>query len=69
MKIKNNGDHYDLHGGEMFASLSDLVNFYMEHELKEKNGEVIQLKYPMNSQEPTSERLVFVSKLLCVLFR
>lgn len=53
----------------MFASLSDLVNFYMEHELKEKNGEVIQLKYPMNSQEPTSERLVFVSKLLCVLFR
>jgi len=56
VKIKNNGDHYDLHGGETFASLSDLVNYYMDHELKEKTGEIIQLRYPMNSQGPTNER-------------
>ena len=67
MKIKNNGDHYDLHGGETFASLSDLVNYYMDHELKEKTGEIIQLRYPMNSQGPTNERLSIVFCLILLL--
>ena len=52
----------------MFASLSDLVNYYMEHELKEKTGEIIQLKYPINSQGPTNERLSFAFCLKIPLF-
>eukprot|EP00794_Sanderia_malayensis_P014900 gene14900-16444_t len=56
VKIQNNGEKFDLYGGETFMSLTELVQFYMENELKERNGEVIQLKYPMNSQDPTNER-------------
>uniref|UniRef100_A0A3P9DKE3 SH2 domain-containing protein n=1 Tax=Maylandia zebra TaxID=106582 RepID=A0A3P9DKE3_9CICH len=35
-----------------------LVQYYMEHhgQLKEKNGDVIELKYPLNCADPTSER-------------
>lgn len=46
MKIQNNGDCLDLYGGETFASLSELVLFYIENpgQLREKDGEVIVLK-------------------------
>uniref|UniRef100_A0A8C2FP40 protein-tyrosine-phosphatase n=1 Tax=Cyprinus carpio TaxID=7962 RepID=A0A8C2FP40_CYPCA len=58
IKIQNTGDYYDLYGGEKFATLAELVQYYMEHhgQLKEKNGDVIELKYPRNCADPTSER-------------
>lgn len=61
IKIQNSGDFYDLYGGEKFATLSELVQYYMEKQgqLKEKNGEVIELKYPLNCADPTTERYVF----------
>jgi len=58
IKIQNTGDFYDLYGGEKFATLSELVQFYMENQgqLKEKNGEEISLKFPLNCADPTTER-------------
>lgn len=89
IKIQNNGDFFDLYGGECassncaslcdyanhtftfvshsapsssagekFATLSELVQYYMENggQLKEKNGQVIELKQPLICAEPTTER-------------
>eukprot|EP00090_Calanus_glacialis_P004779 TRINITY_DN13583_c0_g1_i1.p1 TRINITY_DN13583_c0_g1~~TRINITY_DN13583_c0_g1_i1.p1 ORF type:complete len:630 (+),score=190.51 TRINITY_DN13583_c0_g1_i1:132-2021(+) len=58
IKIQNTGDFYDLYGGEKFATLSELVQFYMENQgqLREKNGEEIQLIFPLNCADPTTER-------------
>ncbi|XP_019757669.2 tyrosine-protein phosphatase corkscrew-like isoform X1 [Dendroctonus ponderosae] len=58
IKIQNSGDFYDLYGGEKFATLSELVQYYMEKQgqLKEKHGDVIELKYPLNCDGPTTER-------------
>lgn len=58
IKIQNMGDFYDLYGGEKFATLAELVQYYMENQgqLREKNGEVIELKYPLNCADPTTER-------------
>ncbi|KAJ8265023.1 hypothetical protein COCON_G00141220 [Conger conger] len=58
IKIQNSGDYYDLYGGETFATLAELVQYYTEQHglLREKNGDVIELKYPLNCKDPTSER-------------
>ncbi|XP_014207915.1 tyrosine-protein phosphatase corkscrew isoform X2 [Copidosoma floridanum] len=58
IKIQNSGDFYDLYGGEKFATLSELVQYYMENggQLREKNGDSIELKYPLNCADPTTER-------------
>ena len=58
IKIQNTGDFYDLYGGEKFATLTELIQFYMEKQgqLKEKNGEVIELRHPLNCADPTTER-------------
>ena len=58
IKIQNTGDFYDLYGGEKFATLSELVLFYQENkgQLREKSGEEIQLIYPLNCADPTTER-------------
>eukprot|EP01137_Pigoraptor_chileana_P004641 Opistho-2@46561 len=58
VKIQNSGDYYDLYGGEKFASLSELVQYYMENtdQLKEKNGQLITLKFPLLCDDPTTER-------------
>lgn len=57
IKIVNRGDKFDLgFGGDPFLTLSSLVQYYMENELHEKNGELIELLYPMNCKEPTTER-------------
>lgn len=58
IKIQNTGDFYDLYGGEKFATLAELVQFYMENQgqLREKNGEIIELRYPLNCADPTTER-------------
>ena len=60
IKIQSTGDYYDLYGGEKFATLAELVMFYTENPgtLKEKNGDVIELKAPLNSEEVTNERYV-----------
>ncbi|CAL8072048.1 unnamed protein product [Calicophoron daubneyi] len=58
IRIQNTGEYLDLYGGEKFATLSELVTYYMENEgqLKEKNGDLIELKYPLISEDPTTER-------------
>ena len=58
IKIQNTGDFYDLYGGEKFATLAELVQFYMENQgqLREKSGEIIELKFPLNCGDPTTER-------------
>ncbi|KAK3699692.1 hypothetical protein QZH41_014676 [Actinostola sp. cb2023] len=58
IKIQNSGDYYDLYGGEKFATLSELVQYYTENpgQLREKNGQLIEMKYPLNSADPTTER-------------
>ena len=55
IKILNHGDYYDPSIGEKFASLSDLVSYFYKNpnELKEKNGDWIHLRYPLNFDEPT----------------
>ena len=60
IKIQNSGDYYDLYGGEKFATLGELVSFYMENpgSLRERNGTLIELKTPFNSDEVTAERCV-----------
>lgn len=71
IKIQNTGDFYDLYGGEKFATLSELVQFYMENggQLREKNGEIIELKYPLNCADPTTERYLHrcVRMFLCLM--
>ncbi|XP_053600514.1 tyrosine-protein phosphatase corkscrew [Plodia interpunctella] len=58
IKIQNNGEFLDLYGGEKFATLSELVQYYIDNQgqLREKNGNVIRLKTPLNCADPTTER-------------
>lgn len=58
IRIQNSGDFLDLYGGEKFATLSELVEHYMENrgQLREKNGDIIELKYPLLCTDPTTER-------------
>ncbi|KAK2114401.1 protein tyrosine phosphatase, non-receptor type 11 [Saguinus oedipus] len=58
IKIQDTGDYYGLCGGEKFATLAESVQCYMEHhgQFKEKNGDVPELRYPLNCADPTSER-------------
>lgn len=58
IKIQNTGDYYDLYGGEKFASLTELIEYYTENRglLKEKNGLTIELKQSLNSQQVTNDR-------------
>lgn len=60
IRIQNTGDYYDLYGGEKFATLSELVEYYTAENgiLQDKDGTVIELKYPLNSSDPTTERSV-----------
>ncbi|KAI6650928.1 Tyrosine-protein phosphatase non-receptor type 11-like isoform X2 [Oopsacas minuta] len=58
IRIQNQGDYYDLFGGEKFATLAELVQYYMENtgQLREKNGEIIELRHPLSCREETRER-------------
>lgn len=62
IRIQNTGDFYDLYGGEKFATLSELVDYYTAENgiLQDKDGTIIELKYPLNSSDPTTERWVCV---------
>ena len=65
VKIQNSGDYYDLYGGEKFATLAELVSYYIDNPgtLREKNGQVIELKIPLNCEEVTTERLASKQRL------
>ena len=71
IKIQNTGDYYDLYGGEKFATLAELVQHYTEpgpngqHQLREKDGDVIELLYPLYSADPTTERLLEFFTFVC----
>ncbi|XP_076826742.1 tyrosine-protein phosphatase non-receptor type 6 [Brachyhypopomus gauderio] len=58
IRIQNSGDYYDLYGGEKFATLAELVEYYTGNHgvLQDKDGTIIDLKYPLNSSDPTTER-------------
>lgn len=49
VKVLRNGDKLDLLGGENFESLSGLIQHYIDNpdELKESNGEIIQMIRPV----------------------
>lgn len=48
IKIRHTNDYlYDLHGGQQFNTLAGLIQYYQENNLKEKNGEVFELKQPL----------------------
>lgn len=66
IRIQNQGDFYDLYGGEKFASLSELIQYYTENpgQLKEKNGLLIELKLPLYCEEITNERCFFYFRYL-----
>ena len=65
IKVQNTGDYYDLYGGERFATLEKLVNFYVENpgSLRDNKKGNIDLISPLNFDcEVTNERFViFVS--------
>ncbi|KAK3104544.1 hypothetical protein FSP39_004620 [Pinctada imbricata] len=58
IKIQNKGDYYDLYGGDKFATLSELVKYYMDgrESIKEKNGDPVDLKYPVICEDANTER-------------
>ncbi|XP_052002954.1 tyrosine-protein phosphatase non-receptor type 6-like isoform X2 [Xyrauchen texanus] len=58
IRIQNTGDYYDLYGGEKFATLAELVEYYTADHgvLQDKDGTIIELKYPLNCSDPTTER-------------
>lgn len=66
IRIQNTGDYYDLYGGEKFATLTELVEYYTAENgiLQDRDGTVIELKYPFNCSDPTSERSVHAHRHL-----
>lgn len=68
IRIQNTGDYYDLYGGEKFATLSELVDYYTAENgiLQDKDGTIIELKYPLNCSDPTTERSVHANLNLIV---
>eukprot|EP00049_Salpingoeca_infusionum_P022244 m.5714 g.5714 ORF g.5714 m.5714 type:complete len:530 (-) comp5081_c0_seq1:154-1743(-) len=60
IKIQFTGDCYDLFGGDKFANLSELVSHYTSEEgcgqLREKDGNVIELRHAYLCEDPTTER-------------
>ncbi|XP_076451499.1 tyrosine-protein phosphatase non-receptor type 11-like [Babylonia areolata] len=57
IKIQNTGDGFDLFGGEVFATLAELVQYYLEDKgTLTVTGNIIKLKYPLTTVDPTAER-------------
>lgn len=56
IRIQNSGDFYDLYGGEKFATLTELVEYYTQQQgvLQDRDGTVIHLKYPLNCSDRKS---------------
>ncbi|EUB61468.1 Tyrosine-protein phosphatase non-receptor type 11 [Echinococcus granulosus] len=57
IRIQNTGDFLSFFGGDKFATLPELVNYYREHpdQLKEKNGSIIELRHPLMVDDYSSE--------------
>jgi len=68
IRIQNTGDFYDLYGGEKFATLSELVEYYTQQQgsLQDKDGTIIDLRYPLNCSDPTTERYGENQALVCL---
>lgn len=45
IRIQRSDEFLDLYGGEKFATLNELIQFYMENKLQEKTGEEITLRW------------------------
>ena len=60
IRIQSTEDYYDLYGGETFATLAELIEYYTENldTLKETSGEVINLLQPVYTEQVTMERYV-----------
>jgi tyrosine-protein phosphatase non-receptor type 11 len=58
VRIQQKGEFYDLYGGEEFATISELIQYYMENpgNLKERNGREITLTKPLPSEDLANER-------------
>ena len=58
MKIQSTEEYFDLYGGEKFATLAELVEYYTDSQniLRETNGQVITFKLPLYVEEVTNER-------------
>ena len=58
IRIQNTGDFLSFFGGDKFATLPELVNYYREHpdQLKEKNGTIIELRHPLMVDDYIMER-------------
>ena len=58
IRIQNTGDFLSFFGGDKFATLPELVNYYREHpeQLKEKNGTIIELRHPLMADDYITER-------------
>lgn len=59
VRIQNQGEYYDLYGGEKFANLCELIDYYIENPglLKEKDGTLIELLQPLYCEDlVTTER-------------
>ena len=58
VRIQHDGEYYDLYGGEEFASLPELIQYYTDNPgtLREKNGKVIEITKPLPRADMTSER-------------
>ena len=68
IKIQNSGNYYDLYGGHKFATLGELMSYYMENPgiLREKSGVVIELKNPLNCEEVAAKRWVWHIQCSCL---
>ena len=74
IKVLNDGDCFQLASldgaaSEPFATLTDLVNHCMKtkNAIPLKDGGCIEMKYPLASQDPTSERYSYVQGILEIL--
>lgn len=58
VKIQSTEEYFDLYGGEKFATLAELVEYYTDSQniLRETNGQVITFKLPLYVEEVTNER-------------
>ncbi|ESN94073.1 hypothetical protein HELRODRAFT_87671, partial [Helobdella robusta] len=68
IKIQQTDDFIDLYGGEQFASLPQLIDYYVNGlgrgNLRESNGKVIHLENPLPAQKYRGERW-FHANLTC----
>lgn len=57
-KIRRGDDSYILKSGDHFKTLTQLVKYYISNQLQltDKDGDIFELKWPLNSSNPPTER-------------